>query len=221
MAYYSQPQSNLSQQETQQASFLDHFEPDKHAIPKQHFVEWFTGDSALDTIWTFTDVAGTGSSAMDDAVNGGFKITTGATDDDESAINFNTINHYSQSASKILVISSAIAATRFRAGFSEDTTMGNSMALVDMDPDNTNYETTTDDGTTESSTSTGIAVDTTARIHDLEISASNALHKMDGILKVTKTTNLPDAAQMPYFAVKARSTGAKTGSIRYLEAYST
>ncbi len=189
-------------------------------VPSTHVNEWFDGD-ALAERWTFTDIAGTGSSAMLDGIDGGYQITTGATDDDESAINFNDIRHYSNTNTVNESIAAAIAATRFRSGFSEDTDMSNSFALVDMDSDNTNYEVSTDDGTTETGTSTGIAVDTTTRRHKLILSSADVKHFIDGILKVTKTTNLPDQKQQPYFAVKARSTGAKTGTIRYMEVYHT
>ena len=189
-------------------------------VKKTWFVDYFDGDDKK-AWWTFTDIVGTGSSAMLDSVDGGFQITTGATDDNESSINFNQIRHYFNTAAIIEVTAAAIAATRFRAGFSEDTDMTNSFALVDMDSDNVNYETSTDDGTTETGTSTGIAVDTTTRKHKLILSSADVKHFIDGILKVTKTTNLPDAAQQPFFAVKARSTGAKTGTIRYMEAFNT
>jgi len=189
-------------------------------IKKTWFVDYFGGDD-LRAWWTFTDIEGTGTNSMLDSVDGGFEIRTGAFDDNESSINFNDIRHYSNTGAVNESITAAIAATRFRSGFSENTDMSNSFALVDMDSDNTNYEVSTDDGTTETGTSTGIAVDTTTRRHKLQLGSANVKHSIDGILKVTKTTNLPDQRQQPFFAVKSRATNPKTGTIRYMEAYNT
>lgn len=201
----------------QQASLYEHLFA-LTVLMKQRMVERFSGD-ALDERWQFTNIAGTGSSVIDDAIDGGFKITTGATDDDESAINFNDIRQYSEIAAIVILIASAIANTRFRAGFSENTDMSNSFALADMDADNVNYELSTDDGTTESSSASDVIIGTIARNNKIECGSANIKYTINGVLKVTKTTNRPDFRQQPYFAVKARSTGAKTGSIRFMEAF--
>ncbi len=185
---------------------------------RQRVVATLSG-AVLNERWTFTDITGTGSSAMDDVIDGGAVITTGATDDDESSINFNDIRQYEADDAVCILVASAIANSRFRAGFSEDADMSNSFALVDMDADNTNYELATDDGTTESSTASDIAIDANFHVHKIENGSANIFLTIDGVLKVTKSTNRPDNRQQPLFAVKARSAGAKTGNIRYLEMY--
>jgi len=201
-------------------SMTEALDPAPGIVPKTHFVEWFSGD-ALDSIWTLTDIVGTGSGAMNDATNGGYRITTGGTDDNETSINCNDIRHYSNTASMISIVMVRAATARIRGGFSEDTDMTNSFALIQNDFDDTNYELSTDDGTTETSTASSTAVDTTKRRHDITLSSASIQSRIDGTLEVAKTTNLPDTTQQPFCSVKARSTGAKTGDIQYLEAYST
>lgn len=202
------------------ASIYEMFNP-LTTIAKQRRVEWFDGNTLNTIIWNFTDIVGTGSSAMGDGVDLGLVITTGATDDNESSINHNDIRQYSEIGAISILIAKAIANSRFRAGFSEDADMSNSFALVDMDADNTNYELATDDGTTESSSASSIAIDASFHTHKIENGSANIKLTIDGVLEVTKTTNRPDVTQQPFFAVKARSAGAKTGNISYGEWFNT
>jgi len=157
---------------------------------------------------------------MNDVLDGGFKITTGTSDNNESAINHNAKRHYDETSSAIILVASAIANSRFRGGFTENNTMGGAFALVEKDADDTNYQLATDDGTTETSTASDIPIDTSYHVHKIICASADIKLNIDGVLKVTKTTNRPDFKLQPYFTVKARSAGAKTGNIRYLEVYS-
>ena len=64
------------------------------SIQVSHFVEWFSGDT-LDSIWTQSNHSGVGTFAMADEVDGGFKLSCGASSGNNSTINFNDKRHYS------------------------------------------------------------------------------------------------------------------------------
>ena len=58
-------------------------------VMKQHFVEYFS-DRGLDTSrWTETEVNPTATFAMNDSVDGGFRITADSGANNEGMINFN------------------------------------------------------------------------------------------------------------------------------------
>jgi len=186
-------------------------------VAGQSIVSRFTGDS-LESRWNYTDIVGTGSGAMEDAVNEGYQITTGATDDDESGINFNDIRPFSNTSSFMIASVKRDATARLRVGFSENTDMSNSFVLIENDFDDTNYQIVSDDGTTESTTNGLTSVDTSWHTHKLRVFSTSLTLHIDGSFEAVKTSNLPDFRQQPFFSVKARSAGAKTGNIRYLEA---
>jgi len=122
-----------------------------------------------------------------------------------------------------IVISQVLrdATARMRVGLSEDTDITNSFAFIENDFDGTKYEIVSDDGTTESSTNGLTDVDTDWHNHRMKISSTNITFHLDGDFEAVKTSNLPDTKQQPFFSIKARSTGAKTGNIRYLECWNT
>ena len=72
---------------------------------KQHFVEWFSGHSLDDHVWSKNDVrGGSGTVAMVDEVNGGVKITTGSSANSETRIDFNDKRQFSASASSMIFV---------------------------------------------------------------------------------------------------------------------
>jgi hypothetical protein len=77
---------------------------DLTTVQKQHFVEWFSG-SALDSIWTERDLVGTGTFAMDDSVDGGYKISAGSGGTDQQQIDFNGIRHYEEQGCVMIAVS--------------------------------------------------------------------------------------------------------------------
>ena len=193
-------------------------------IQKQHFVEWFSG-SALDSIWNFTNVTGTGSGAMSDAVDGGYVITSGGTTGDRQQINFNDKRQYSQTGSVIIGICQRISATSAQTKFGLFNTgltdADLNRAYVENSTSQSYYRLLTGDGSTASGTVTDITPDEITRSHKIECGSANIKLTIDGVLKVTKTTNRPAAILQPVYHSRCIATGARTARITYCEAYNT
>jgi len=190
---------------------------------KSWFVDWFDGDD-LKAWWTKSDVVGTGTFAMDDAVDEGFKVTTGSSLNDHSGINLNNIHHYANDGAISISVWKAdttvniLVFTGLMDSISSTTT---DAAVARADSVNSNFFLRTADASTASNSDTSIALDANFHKHELELLSASALHKMDGILEVTKTNNLPTIKLQPQFNIFARGTGTKAGNIRFLEAYNT
>ena len=198
-------------------------------IAKQRVVETFSGD-ALDTDrWTDS-----GTGIMADEVDGGFNMPTGTSSGNNITVSFNDVSKPFNNQGAVFISVSkfdSLASVKYNLGFIETINQNNSFSytLVDSDNGNTNLNLMTDDGTTSSfcsGTSTGCTGSTTASttnwfVNKIELTPSNNTLSIDGSLIVTKTTNLPDAGQQPWFHTYTRTTSAKTQSVRYLEAYNT
>ena len=192
---------------------------------KQHFIEWFSGKQ-LPSYWTFTNVTGTGSGAMADSVNGGYVITSGATTGDRQQINFNNKRQYEPTGSVIIGVCQRISATSAQSKFGlynlglVDTTETD-RAYVENSTSQTNYRLATGDNSTASSTTTDIPNDETVRSHKIECGSANIKLTIDGVLKITKTTNRPTLKLQPVYHSRCIATGARQAMIRYCEAYNT
>jgi len=193
-------------------------------VMKQRVVDNFSGDS-INERWTQDTGSGSPTYAMDDAVDGGFKITTGATDGYWGAIHFNDIRQYAHDGSVVIVVMQSTTSGSFNqteSGLSDVMNTGSTdcIKLRNMFQ-STNYDLFTGDGSTSSKTESSITNDTSWHVHKGELDASNAYHTIDGTLETTKTTNLPDGKMEPYFFQKTNTNSGRTGNIRYLEAYNT
>ena len=202
------------------ASLYEAFNP-LTTVAKQHFIEWFSG-SVLDSIWNQRNTNGVGTYAMVDAVDEGFSITTGTSTSNASDIDMNDIRHYSEDNYVCISIFRRVTTLSIVQQISVNNgATFNHYVLVQDDTINTFYDLFTKDGTTPSAQDSDIAIDATFHSHKIELNGTNARLDIDGVLKVTKTTNLPVAALQPAFRVFARGTGGKEGRFRYIEAYST
>jgi len=202
------------------ASLYEAFNP-LTTLAKTHFVEWFSGKD-IDTIWNTVET-GSGSGAMDDAIDGGYKLTTGAVINNNRNINFNTIKHYSQTASIIISVTKLtnLVNALEQDGFIETIAFAHYVLSNNDSAATPNYELISKDGTTPSAQQGSIARDTNFHVKKITLTPSNLLLDIDGTLDVTKTTNRPAARLQPIFRVFTRGGAARTGHIRYLEAYST
>lgn len=194
---------------------------DLTSVQVSHFVEYFSG-SALDSeIW---NESGTGSSTMKDEIDGGYELTTGASLDNERRITFNGKRHYSETASEVIAVTKRGGTDSWVAvGMADanDIVNANHSASVLNDTNRTNYAIYSTAGGTGSITDGSNAIDTNWHTHKLELGASNIKSYFDGVLDVTKSTDLPANRLCPIFEVHTRTTSAKTGSIRYYECYNT
>ena len=76
--------------------------------------------------------------------------------------------------------------------------------------------------TTESTTATDVATNSNMQVLKCAVDASNAIYSINGVTKVTKTTNLPTAKMQPKIRMdNVTDTGLRTVNIRYCEAYNT
>jgi len=192
-------------------------------LKKSWFVDYFDGDD-IKAYWTFTDHLGTGSSAMVDAIDGGFAITTDTGTNNRSSINFNNIRHHDMGSCWIEIVSKFDnSANATYTGLGENGDFGNSGGTAGISIQSwtaqTNFRIATSDSTTFSSTSTGVALDANFHRTKLRNDATNGQLWLDGILKVTKTTNLPNEKGQPFFKVQTTNSTAAVGTIRYFEVY--
>jgi len=191
-------------------------------VRKQHFWEWFSGES-LDSRWTQTNVAGTGTFAIDDTIDGGLKITTGSSNADKSQITFNNIRQYSPTGSVCIGVASRGANAQYKMGLFnllDDTT--DQRAFVENGATQTYYRLGTA-ASSQTMTETNIAVDTSWRVSRIELTSSNCTLSIDGVLKATNDSNdnLPTSKLQPTFQSRTLTSSAVNCNIRYMETYNT
>ena len=197
-------------------------------VAKQRMVETFTGD-ALDTDrWNTTNVTGTGTFAMNDSVDGGFSISSGANANDESYINFNNKRQFSPTGSVIIFVSK-----KFFTGGSDGIEMGglrsnitnsnvNNALLENSSGGSETPSLRTSDSSTSAETASSASGDTSFHAWSITCGSSNIILSEDGITEVTKTTNRPTIAMQPFYGVLNSSvSGADEVNIRYMECYNT
>jgi len=208
-------------------------------VNKQHFVEWFSG-SALDSIWTITNNGGgTGSSGMDDNIDGGFYVTSdtgsfngtelsfggtaGAGNANHQLFDFNgsvIIFVLKWASDKTLVNTSGCGLHSEARGDAA----GADAAVMEYATFNTNFELRTiNNASSQTDTASSTAQDTNFHVHKIETKASSVDYSIDGATAVTSTTTLPTVGMQPNFGgQKLSGTGtAITFNIRYCEAYNT
>lgn len=223
MSYIQPSITHLPTGLARQDSLLDHFEPDRSTLPLTHFVEWFSGD-ALDSIWT-EKTFGSGTYAMDDAIDGGFKMTTGAVTFDTNWIHFNDKRHYEQTGSVFEAVFKTTGTSLYliKAGLINDpgdAIIGDDILAGTDSAVSANYFLETR-GTSSTRTATGVAVDTNFHSFKGILFSASAQLSVDGILGASHTSTLPVEKLEPAFWATTRDGNAKTGHISYFEAYNT
>ena len=201
---------------------------DSFTSNKQHFVEWFSGKE-LGHYWTQTNVTGTGTFAINNSVDGGFSISSGANVNDESYINFNNKRQFSPTGSVIIFVSK-----KFFTGGSDGIEMGGLRSnITNSNVNNALLENSsggseipnlrTSDSSASSTTSASSASgDTSFHAWSITCGSSNIILSEDGITEVTKTTNRPTISMQPFYGVLNSSvSGADVVNIRYMECYNT
>lgn len=193
------------------------------SVQVSHFVEWFSGD-ALDSIWTQNAAVGIAFNMVDE-IDGGLELIGTATNTTGS-INFNDKRHYAHDGSIIIGVFRGVTSTAntiIKFGLASGGFIGNDYAVVEyFATTEANFNLETKDGTTISQTSSGVTRDTSFHSHKIECASANIKLTIDGVLKVTKTTNRPTTALQPLLFLDNNNTGSgKAGRITYLEAFNT
>ena len=189
------------------------------SIPhKAHLVENFSGDQ-IDPRWTQTNIQGTGTFAITDAIDEGASIITGSTLNDKSEIDFNNIRQYDPANSIFISSAKKVTSTTMFINVGFTAVIDNSVdhrSFVEHDTDDTFVQLTTEDGSVNSLEST-VSIDENWHLYKIELNNSNNILHIDNVLEVTKTTNLPTTRMQPFFNVATRASATKEGRIRYME----
>lgn len=193
-------------------------------VKSQHKVVHFSG-SQLNTEWTFTNDAGSGSGAMSDVIDDGYKITTGASNNNSSRIHFNDIRHYSNTSSVFIMIAkigstSTIGARMGLANVQSVAAISNSIGFRYFSTVGANFQGSTVDGSTENAVTLTVA-DTNFHTFQGELKTTAAKFIIDGVLEGVSTSNLPTSNMDPFLWIQTKTTAASTGNIRFMEAYNT
>jgi len=193
-----------------------------NVIARQHFIDNFDGD-ALNERWNETDGTGTGIFAMDDSIEGGFKITCDSGDESTSNINFNTKRWIDQDSCftcdvwKIPVITEIAISIGFASanGLSGDFSVARALT-----PTNSNYSLRTRDNTDATSESVGsIAIDVNYHCTRLKLDGTTQFMSVDNILDISKTSHYPNAKMQPMKECRTKEAVAKSLHLLYSEAF--
>lgn len=191
-------------------------------IMKQRVVDNFSGDSVNER-WTTRDNTNS-SLAMDDSIDGGVKLTTGASNDNRISLDFNDIRQYDYNDS-VVITTMKIDDTSNRStivGFANailTSVTDTAYAMFDTAFDST-YFVLQNSNSSITTTATSVTADTNYHSYKLELGASDIKLYVDGVSESTSTTNLPNTALQPHIGNQSR-TGVKVQNVNYYEAYNT
>jgi hypothetical protein len=159
---------------------------------------------------------------MKDAVDGGFQITTGGNNGDHGTITFNDIRQYAPTASELISVVKFDETTIDGAvGFSNDNSLGSSHSAFWSESTETNFKLSTRGTGARTETDTGVVRDTAKHIIGISCGSPNVNMSMDGVLKSTVSSSIPNAPMQPIFYLKTQSATSKTAHITYMECYNT
>ena len=195
---------------------------------KQHFIEWFSGKQ-LPSYWTQRNIIGTGTFAMVDEVDGGFKISHDSAVNDSSQIDFGNIRQYAEDGSVYIGVvkksstggsdvavyhgfTGNITGTGMQSAMVEDSSYGDAVLRTGG----------VSASSTQPQTSPTINTGTAWHTHQITCGSANVKLNIDGVLKVTKTSDPPTIPMQPFAkSYNTASTGADSIQVRYMECYNT
>ena len=189
-------------------------------VRKQQVAENFTGDS-LDERWFLENVIGTGSAVIQDAIDGGMRLSTGANSSDRSDLNFNDIRQFDNDAVRVLFVFKLNQTTNylFIMGLYDDDSIQERIAIRGDDDVNTNFGLNTEGSDSNTTIYGSVTVDT--NWHSVFLHHPTSIFTkmyIDGILDVLKTTDQPDLKLQPLIFMQSDTSGAKSVDVRYYEA---
>ena len=197
-------------------------------VRKQHFWEYFSG-ATLNSRWTVLNAGTTTNSTgvMADEIDGGYLITTSATNNDRIELDFNQKRQFSNTGCRfiaVLKIGGATTWNMLQVGFMDDNWGSEAnVAMWGRDTAISSSKFLLSTERTGSPTNTSSTLDADASYHtfDATLTASNFVGTIDGTLTTTISTNLPDTKMQPHIARIAKDAHQVTMNIRYFEAYNT
>ena len=193
-------------------------------VRKQHFWEWFSG-ATLNSRWDKTVVGSTG--AMDNAVDGGYLITTGSSNNDRIELDFNQKRQFSNTGSRfiaVLKIGGTTSWNMLQVGLMDDNWGSEANVAMwgrDTALSSSKFLLSTEGTGSPTDTASTLDADTSYHTFDATLTASNFVGTIDGTITTTISTNLPDTKMQPHIARISKESASKTMNIRYFEAYNT
>jgi len=187
------------------------------------FEHYFTGDS-VDVIWTFNDIAGSNSLTMNNGIDSGLRITTGALTNNRGTINFNDIRHFDPANCTIYgVITNEDDVNTTFCGISDGDRMisaTTSSVGIDIGASNSFISLGSSNGASASLSDSDVAPSSAITPFKIICNATNLrlFLLVAGVwtLKVTKTTLRPTAACQPELDVITLENAAHFGEILYM-----
>lgn len=205
-------------------SILEALNTDRTVADKARFVDYCVGDS-IKSWWHQETGTGSPTYSVNDAVDGGYEITTAASTDSRGQLSFNRITPFSNTACSITqILTRPDAGTRVWAGFNDVADMGlgaSDNAVNNSSTDKTYLGIKTGNGTTNSDADSIISINIQKNEFNIVLSSTNAVQKINGRLAVTKTTHLPSQSLEPYFYVQTLDSTANNAQMNYCEAWNT
>ena len=197
-------------------------------VRKQHFWDWFSGDSP-NSRWTLEQLIGGDSTfTASDSVDGGMNFANTSTNNRVANIHFNNKRQYAYDGSTFIWVVKRNSATSLGIlldiGLNGATgqTSTNSIVFRQYDDGSSFVGALSKSATVESTTATDVATNSNMQVLKCAIDSTNAIYSINGVTKVTKTTNLPVAKMQPKIRMdNVTETGVRDVNMTYLEVYNT
>ncbi len=195
-------------------------------IARQHFWEWFDG-SVITNKWNKT-ITSSATAGIEDGIDEGMKITTAAINSSRLILNFNNKKIIDQDSSVCIFTAkiNSINDHRLDVGFTSRNDIGlgtfsGALYETQFGAPQIDFSLLTSDGTTQSGIETDIVQDLVFHSVKIELDGVDATLTMDGVLKITKSTNYPTARMQPYISMTSVGGNAVSLNTRYYEAFNT
>ena len=176
--------------------------------------------------WTTNDITHTGTYAMVDGADEGFSILS-STNGARSAIGFNNIRQFSPTASVAIFDLRRMtdASHDSYAGFKFDDTNSTfydtSVVSQASYATNIGLYTGASTGTPSNQTDSNVARDTAWHNYKIENGSANIKLSIDGVVKITKTSERPIKKMQPFVLNSTNTSASKETRIKYMECYNT
>ena len=197
-------------------------------VARQHFIDFFVGKGVDTSIWK-TNWFGGGTIGIGHGHQAGCQLVTATGNNSKITLTFNNIYPFDQHSSSIIGVTSTHGATttgNFGSDFGlwgagGDATEADAATLKNNTAEGDNMQFFTKNGSS-GVTDTSVYRKTQGQwfATKIDLKESKADCCIDGYLRATRTSGLPNKALMPWFKHTTYSGGvATTGSIRYVEAW--
>ena len=197
----------------------------------QHFIECFHMRHPPYNSFIAPNVAGSGHTKVtQDAIDGGLRLTTSGSNGDRVGLfmaDSSNINRLFDTAASdfIWVVKTdnhANSLTDVGISDNQNTSLSAGKSVYfRIQQANTNIYLSTNDGSNNTTTTTSVATDTNYHAYKAVCSSSAIDGFVDGIRRVTQTSNRPTGGASPHMMVAATGATAVWGEANYCEVYNT